>query len=344
MLAAHAPELPRINRAQVALTTAAVRWYLDRYYGTPDDPGLLPMFCDPRRVGHFAAAPDAVRAGEPRALFRVLVTAAMFQRQRDAQVSAILRGIPPASARELTSAARLNRLAASSGCPHLASAEALDTSCDLTKVGGVGTCSAQPTRACALKEHTVLLRRYGHFGKMPTSAALVVQESGVRGLRALHAHVCRGSSSPLERAQGLEQQLTRIWRISDKLAAMYLSALTNPDLGGGLAPWTEGIAWTHFVVIDSNVDLFLRALRFEGPWTYSARREFIQRLALRIDLSALGPGLQPYNPRLVQQAMYLFMSSSNRRASAADCSRNAPAACAVCPQALRSCCAFAPTA
>ena len=30
---------------------------------------------------------------------------------------------------------------------------------------GLGACSANPDTACHLKRHTVLLKRYGHFGK-----------------------------------------------------------------------------------------------------------------------------------------------------------------------------------
>jgi hypothetical protein len=61
----------------------------------------------------------------------------------------------------------------------------------------------------------------------------------VGGLRALHAKILREIASPHQRAVNLELALMRIWRVSDKLAAMYLSALTNPDLSPGLAPWTR---------------------------------------------------------------------------------------------------------
>lgn len=310
-----------------------MEWYLARYYATPDDPGLLQMFCDPARVGAFAVSRGAIRRGESEALFTLLVTVAMFQRRQDVQIFRILRGISPRDARELTSATRLSRLVRQGGCPNAVSAESLHGVCDLTKRGGLGACAAEPVRPCALKRHTVLLRRYGHFGKMPTSAALVAREAGRGGLRALHERVVRDFSDPLERARALEAQVTRVWRVSDKLAAMYLSALTNPDLGGGLAPWTEGLDWAYFVVIDSNVDLFLRTLGYRGAWTYEARRSFIQALAARIDLARLSPGLQPYNPRLVQQAMYLFMSVANRRAVARDCMHQGPSTCAPCPLA-----------
>jgi hypothetical protein len=57
-----------------------------------------------------------------------------------------------------------------------------------------------------------------------------------------------------------------------------------------------------------------------------------------IDLTEFDEGLQPYNPRLVQQAMYLFMSTANRRAATVDCMHLAPARCAACPGALRNRC------
>ena len=127
--------------------------------------------------------------------------------------------------------------------------------------------------------------------------------------------------------------------MSDKIAAMFLSAVTNPALSSGLAPWAEGVDASAFVVIDSNVDLFLKAIGYPGPWTYGARRAFIQRLARRVPLDELKPGLARYNPRLVQQALYMFMSVSNRRDSARDCGALGWSACQACPRAVSSLCA-----
>jgi hypothetical protein len=92
------------------------------------------------------------------------------------------------------------------------------------------------------------------------------------------------------------------------------------------------------VVIDSNVDLFLSSIGYRGHGTYAARRGFVRSLAERIDLRRLNPRLRSFNPRLVQQAMYLFMSATNRRAARRDCSHEGARACRACPAALRSRC------
>ena len=119
---------------------------------------------------------------------------------------------------------------------------------------------------------------------------------------------------------------------------MFLSAVTNRDLSGDLAPWAEGVDSSYFVVIDSNVDLFLKVTGYSGPMTYAARRRFVQTLASRVPIDDYRDDLQRYNPRLIQQALYMFMSESNRRASERDCSHSAPASCHACPNALARYC------
>jgi hypothetical protein len=96
---------------------------------------------------------------------------------------------------------------------------------------------------------------------------------------------------------------------------MFLALLTVPDLGLENPPWQAGIDWRYFVVVDRNVDAFLEAIRYSGSGTYPARRAFIQALSAGVNLGALRPGLMEYNPRLVQQALYLFKSEPNRKAN-----------------------------
>ncbi len=55
--------------SQVAATKAVVRWYLERHFWRPSDPGVVEMFCEPSRVGAFAVDRRALRAGDGRALF-----------------------------------------------------------------------------------------------------------------------------------------------------------------------------------------------------------------------------------------------------------------------------------
>lgn len=151
--------------AQVRTTREVVAWYLKHHFKTPDDPGMLPMFCDPARVGAFAVDESAVARGDARALFKLLVTTTMFQRLRDALVLKILRGIPRNDADKLTDLDALASLAEESRCPHAASNRALIEQCDLTKdaTTKAGACARNPLVPCHLKRHTELLKRYGRL-------------------------------------------------------------------------------------------------------------------------------------------------------------------------------------
>jgi hypothetical protein len=170
----------------------------------------------------------------------------------------------------------------------------------------------------------------------------MVWVSGAPDLADLRRLVMKRERSPLARAQLLERELSRAWRVNQKIASMFLSAITNPDLSRGLAPWSRGIDWTYYVVVDSNVDLFLSSIGYRGTGTYDARREFIRELARGIDLGGLDSRLQSYNPRLVQQAMYLFMSTTNRRATTSDCMHLTTPRCRSCPSAVRRRCPVSP--
>jgi hypothetical protein len=160
----------------------------------------------------------------------------------------------------------------------------------------------------------------------------------VKDLGALRTQIMSEVSDPRERAQRLEREISRVWRIERKLAAFFLSAVCNPDLSGELTPWSEGVGWAEFVVIDSNVDRFLGKIGYHGGSDYDARRAFVMELARRIDLRRLDDRLHRFNPRIVQQAMYLFMSMTNRRAIERDCATQAPEGCRQCPSQLRRHC------
>jgi hypothetical protein len=62
---------PAPTRSQVAKAKAVTAWYLETYHGTDDDIGVVTMFTDPARVGHFAVPLAALEAEDPEALFRV---------------------------------------------------------------------------------------------------------------------------------------------------------------------------------------------------------------------------------------------------------------------------------
>jgi hypothetical protein len=336
-------EAPRPSRRQIDATSAVVRWYLRLYFDTPHDPGVTARFCDPAVVGAWAVDAAALRAGDPDALFRLLVATTMFQRRQDQQILRILRATPLAAVQDLSDPRLLLAGAELSGCPALASNDALLGTCDLTKdaTTKLGVCTHRPTIPCRPKEHTVWLKRYGHFGKVPTSAALVVRESGAGDLRGLYERTLRVHRTRGQRSAALEAELSRAWRINQKIACMFLSAISNPDLARGLAPWAEGLDWRQFVVIDSNVDLFLKAVGYRGGSSYDARRAFIRSLAGEIDLRAEGGRTHADNPRIVQQAMFVFMSEANRRASLNDCSHARPLSCRRCPENLSRRCSLA---
>ncbi|MFH1465455.1 MAG: hypothetical protein ABIO70_13795 [Pseudomonadota bacterium] len=272
---------------------------------------------------------------------RALVATAMFQKRADQQILRVLQRIRPAYAAVLGSIESLLALADASPCPHLRSIERLRLGCDLTKdPEGHGICGQRPDHPCHLKGHSEQLKRYGHFGKVPTSLALAVREAGVTDLAALRGEVLQTHRDPVAAAWALHAALCRAWRVDQKIAAMFLSLVSNPDLCPGVrAPWSEGVDWTQYVVVDSNVDGFLHATGYPGPWTYEARRLFLRALAERVDLAGMKAGLHRFNPRLVQQALYLFMSRLNRRASGVDCSK--AGLCARCRVELRGVCLLA---
>lgn len=275
----------RPTRKQFRITEAAVAWYLETYWRTPHDTGTPDTFFDQSKVGYFAITPSSFEAGEPASLFRLLVAVSLFQRLRDQHVFGILSKIPQRAALELTDVDGLLSHADASECHALGSNDALLTRCDLTKDhDGRGICGYCPTVACQLRRHTEALRRYGHFGKVPTSIALVVREAAARDLGEFYRIFVGNHRRRIDRSIALERALSRAWRINAKISAMFLSLVSTPGLSRWRPPWHSALDWTHFVVVDSNVDLFLASIEYAGPGTYNARRAFIQALARGIDL------------------------------------------------------------
>ena len=323
-----------VTRAHTRVTRAVVSWYLETHRGRADDIGLPAMFMDPSKVGAFAIAPAEFARGDARGLFRLLVACSMFQRLRDQQILRILREMPPATASEIGNADTLLSLVDASACEQIKTTATLREACDLAKdARGQGCCDVAPTLPCHLKRHTVAMKRYGHFGKVPTSIALSLRERGVDSLTELYRTILRTVRTRRERAVALEVALCSAWRVHQKIASMFLSLVCNPDLSEN-PPWTDGIDWTYYVVVDSNVDLFLASIGYGGLKTYDARREFLWSVARTIRLRDLDPSLHDYNPRLIQQALYLFMSGANRRMAASDCMHRSPAPCGTCPRPL----------
>ncbi len=323
----------------MAVTTEVVRWYLQHHHHAPSNPGFPGMYCDPGQVGHLAVEREALVAGEAQALHRALVVTVMFQTMRDELVRRRLRSFTRPEAMELVNGDALASTASGLPCGAGSTTTGLREECDLHLAGGRPTCTRAPVDSCQMKRHTRLLRRYGHFGKVPTSLALMVREAGGGDLPGMY-ELARGAGSPREAAIWLTDQLARAWRVSSKLSAMFLSLVANPDVLPG-APWRQGLDWTYFVVIDTNVDSYLQSVGYRGPWTYRARRAFLAMVSERIDLTAIDPELQRYNPRIVQQAAYLFMSASNRRGMAGDCFHFG--VCQLCPPELKDRCRLVAT-
>ncbi len=327
------------SKRQTSITTQAVRWYVENHHGTPTDQGVTRTFCDPARVGAFAVTLEGVARRDSAELFRLIVAVAMFQRRQDAQIIRILGGMTEADSAEVSSMQRLLALASRSECEHTKTLDGLLSSCDLTKTPKTkrGSCRANTSVQCHLKRHTVLLRRYGHFGKVPTSIALAVRESGEVDISAMLDAAAAREATPNARARAMIAALSRAWRVSEKISSMFLAMVWNPDLTPGVTE-RDDVDWRHFIVIDSNTDLFLSSIGYDGLGTYEARRAFIRAISKEVDLSALHPALRRDNPRIIQQAMYLFMSESNRRGIPTDCMRRRSEACPRCPSVLRSRC------
>lgn len=199
----------------------------------------------------------------------------MFQRRSDLQIMRVLRGISHEDALELTDATQLLNLA-DNNCEFARTLDAFFSSnvtrCTQTKRG---ICGQRPKSTCHLKRHTELLKRYGHFGKMPTSAALMLREQGVSDLPSLRAQIWELTGGPSRAShRSWERAISRTWRVSEKIAAMYLRPSRTE-----ICPGTSRrgpTAWTAITSLSSTATSisFLRAIDYRGPMTYRARRVF----------------------------------------------------------------------
>lgn len=107
--------------------------------------------------------------------------------------------------------------------------------------------------ACPVKDASGALKRYGDFGKVPFSLALLPAAYGLGTLADFHARALEAAATPRARAIWLEAALCGVWRVDKKIADLFLSAVSNPDLTPGITPWRRGVDWRYFVVIDRHV-------------------------------------------------------------------------------------------
>lgn len=301
---------------------SALVWYFDNVYARTEGPGTLPYYCDPGIVGHFAVKPTQLAAGSPAALFNLFVAMAMFQARRDVVIKRQQASMSDDEAGYLVSIRVIARLAQRSRCDQLESAATFDAGCSVHKLGGIVDCARHPGAPCHVKDSTVLLRRMGDLGKLPTSAWLHSFRGGRLAKLLRQVQAC--TTEPQRRADLLVEQFTQIHRVGVKLATMFVSALSTPTLAPGLTPWFPTVDGNALVIVDTNVARAVDDLRGPGaPATYASRARWLSEQAKSIDLREFRRDLPCYSPRLVQQALYAFCSKSNRVAQNLACQSGA---------------------
>lgn len=314
-----------------AQLASIVAWYLDTAYGRWEGPGTVPFFADPSRVGRFAVDLARLQRREPGALFKLLVTLGAYQSRRDVDIMRIQRSMSQRQVGEMTSLRQLRVLVEGSRCSYMRDAERFDAGCSVRRDQGRGaTCAAHPRMTCHVKDATSAIGRMGDLGKQPTSAWLRL---GSNGPMAWFGEAVRVHADPRRRAIHLVELASSVHRIGVKLASMYVTALSVPELGSGAA-WSPEIDGSQLLVVDANVRSAIRIWRRNrGPETYDALATWLSRAANKIDLARLHPGLPSRSPRLVQQALYLFRSRSNRTALGDRCASRPCGSCpsSVCP-------------
>lgn len=324
----------RIAPTVIAEMERIVSWYLRTAYKRWEGPGIRPFSADATRIGHFAVDQTALAARDSDAMFQLLITMASYQSRRDVDIMAIQRATARRRVVEMTSTKRLRVLVEGSRCPHLRDADTFDRSCDVRRevARGITTCNAHPRARCHVKDATAAIGRMGDLGKLPTSAWLHL---GPAGLHRWFIETCLVENDPHRRARRLVERLSMIYRIGTKLASMFVTAMSVEELGHG-APWRPEIDGSRVVVVDANVRRAIRNWRSNrGVQTYEALARWLLAAADHIDLSSLRHELPRRSPRLVQQAIYVFGSRSNRVALRDRC---ATRPCTDCPSRV---CPFA---
>jgi hypothetical protein len=324
--------LPRISPTTIEEIARIIRWYLVTAYGRWEGPGTVPFFGDPGRVGRFAVDLDALAARDPDAIFHLLITLGAYQSRRDVDIMAIQRSIGARRAAEMTSARRLRVLIEDSACAYTRDPDIFDRCCDVRRdlERDRATCATRPRTRCHVKDATEAIGRMGDLGKMPTSTWLHL---GSPGPQRWFTESCLLEDDPHARARRLVARVSTLYRIGVKLASMFVTALSVPELGLGAA-WAPEVDGSRIVVVDANVGRAINTWRMNrGPKTYAVLARWLTAAADQIDLSRLRSTLPRRSPRLVQQAVYLFRSRSNRTALGDACAAKPCSSCPsrVCP-------------
>ena len=292
-------------------------WYFTTVYGCHEGPGITPFYCDADRVGLFSVSPQQLTAGDPAAIFQLFVGLAMYQARRDVLIMEQQRSCTKREATVLLSTDHLRRCATKSRCPSLSEPGTFVTSCSVRKHAGQIRCD-HPDEPCPVREASQWFQRLGDHGKLPMSAYFTFGRPGA--LSQLLTEVSAATADPGVRAELLVQRFTQVHRVGRKLATLFVSALSTPALAPGLTPWFPAVDGNALVVVDTHAGRLIDQLRQgRGAKNYEAQANWLRRRAAAIDLRDYFPGLPAYSPRLVQQALYAFGSSSNRDAWGLPC-------------------------
>lgn len=250
--------------------------------------------------------------GDESAIFQLFIGLTMFQARRDVLIMVRQRQCSRHQVEQMFSRTALHQQIAVSTCPALKGSESFVSGCSVRKKSGVVTCD-HGDRFCLIRKASEWYRRFGDHGKLPMSAYLQFGESG--RISSLLADVTRASPCPSHRAELLVERFGRVYRVGEKLATLFVSMLSTPALTPGLSPWFPVIDGNALVVVDTHAARLIDHFRKgKGSRTYNARASWLRQRAKAINLSAYHPLLPIYSPRLIQQALYAYGSSSNRSA------------------------------
>jgi hypothetical protein len=311
-------------------------WFCGLPTRDADGSGAVPFYCDRTRIGAFAVDREQLAAGTDAAVFKLFVTLSMYQALRDVVISRQQQSLSYDAMRTIADSRFVGRSIEQHPCPALRSAEAFQADCNVVKRDGIVDCVTCPGVSCPVKDAAVTFNRMGDMGKLPTSAWLRFWRAG--GLPLLLEDVLRTEATPGRRADALVLRFATVQRVGRKLATMFVSALSTPALAPGLTPWFPAVDGNHLVVVDTNVARAVDVLRAPGASkSYEARSNWVREQAALIDLREFRSDLPAFSPRLVQEALYVFCSKSNRVVRGDACAqRRSP--CTTCVPSL---CPFA---
>ena len=244
---------------------AVLDWYFCPPFSSIEGSGALPFYCDPSRVGAFAVAPEELAVGQDPTLFRLFVLLSMYQAFRDIVIMRQQRELSGPSLQVIADLDFIEQSITGHPCSALLSAEGFEKNCDVAKHGEVVDCARCPGVPCHVKDATVVFKRMGDMGKLPTMAWLMLWKQG--GIGAVLSGVCNEEPSPTKRAHSLVQRFGQVHRVGRKLATMIVSLLSTPTLAPGLTPWFPQVDGNDLVVVDTNVARAIDALRGPGGAT-----------------------------------------------------------------------------